>query len=168
MEQINLRQRKRITDICGICRHVCGERKAFGNRLAGWLFPHMPQDIPRTIWWGKFGEGSTGFGTRLRKCQNARRDKLQHLKPEHRTIIAASLDPRSWSMIHSLQTHKNHHRLWQNVNFIKRNYKLVCQSRVSSFESRVPVTTSQTPRAKFQAHTSLNEQKAERSIQSVL
>jgi len=37
------------------------------------------------------------------------------------------------------------------------------ESRVPSPASRVPVTTSQTPRAKFQAHTSLNEQKTEGS-----
>lgn len=44
------------------------------------------------------------------------------------------------------------------------------ESRVPSPASRVPVTTSQTPRAKFQAHTSLNEQKNRGipSIQSVL
>jgi len=46
-----------------------------------------------------------------------------------------------------------------NVNLIKRNYKLVCQSG-TGLGSRDPGsgTTSQAPRAKFQAHTSLNEQ----------
>lgn len=115
-----------------------------------------------------------------RKVPKCQARQVQHLAQTH--FEAQDATSWSWSTRPAADAQKRQqaaepevfYRSEQrlNVNFIKRNYKLVCQSvGLSRLRLRLgPGTgrwemgagsTSETPRAKFQAHTSLNEQETE-------